>query len=182
VHPIQRSDYARSLVRTFALLLPLQSFRRYGIAVCDVLVDGLARKLCLTDADAKTVPKMTAAIQVYQMTLRDVLSQASTQVTGKLTDAQILSLDDEAKCDNTKFKNLFEASKAVPGGITNRDVIPLLNKKLQKDQQLAPGSSEAQVRNGISELQQSLSNLTLRSSALRGQMTPDLFGFLQNLP
>jgi hypothetical protein len=146
------------------------------------LVDGLARKLCLTDADAKNTSKMTGAIQVYQMTLRDLLGKPSTNVTGKLTDAQILSLDDEAKCNNTKFQNFFEASKGVPGGITNPNVIPLLNKKLPKDQQLAPGATEAQIRAGISELQQSLSNLTLRSSALRGQMTPDLFGLLQSLP
>ena len=43
------------------------------------LVDGLARKLCLTDADAKNLPKMTGAIQVYQMTLRDLLGKPSTQ-------------------------------------------------------------------------------------------------------
>jgi hypothetical protein len=147
------------------------------------LVGSLARKLCLTDADAKNIPRMSAAIQVYQMTLRDLLNVPSTKVTGKLADNEVLSLDDEAKCDNTRFKNFFEGPKGIPGGITNPDVIPLLNRAVVKERWLALNSSENQTRTRISELQQSLQKkLTLRSPELAGQLTPDLFGLLQNLP
>jgi hypothetical protein len=146
------------------------------------LVDGLARKLCLTDADATKVPKMTAAIKVFQMTLRDFLNEPTTKVSGMLSDPEILSLESDPKCDNTKFQNFFEASKGVPGGITNPNLIPLLNKALAKDRRLAAGATEADIRARISDLQQSLPNLTLRDRSLRGQMTPDLVAQLQGLP
>jgi hypothetical protein len=138
----------------------------------------LARKLCLTNADIKNVPKMTAAIQVYQMTLRDMLNVPSTKVTGKLTPKQVLSLNDEAKCDNTKFANFFETPKGIPGGITNSGVLTLLNTARPKEAPLTANSSESQIRARIADVQQSLPKLTLRSAELSGQLTPDLVKLL----
>ncbi len=82
----------------------------------EIFVDGIVRKLCLNDFDAKTVAKTTAAIQVFQMTLRDVRQEKNEKVTGKLTDHDITTLDDAGKCDNSKFQNFYEAT-AIPDGI-----------------------------------------------------------------
>lgn len=136
------------------------------------MVEGLARKLCLTAADTTKTATMAAQIKVYQMTLRELLGKPSTKVTGSLTDGQIQSLEDGPKCDATKFKNFFEANA---GGIANGDVITLLNKKLSQSDRLAANASEAQIRAAISKLQGNLPGLSLSDPVLRGQMTPDLF-------
>jgi hypothetical protein len=146
----------------------------------------LARKLCLPDFDVKNPDKMAAGIQVYQMTQRDVLNLSTTKVTGKLADKEILDLEDAAKCDSSKFQNYYEASPGIPGGINNVDVVTLLNRALKKDRRLVvtppQKPTEAQIRAKITEVQQSLPKLTLRSPELAGQLTPDLIGTLQNTP
>jgi hypothetical protein len=145
-------------------------------------VKGIVRKLCLNESDANTVAKTTAAIQVFQMTLRDVRQEAGAKVTGKLTDQELLVLNDEGKCDNTKFRNFYEASSSVPDGIKNPDVIPLLNRALATGR-LPLNAPESDVRAKIPDVQRVLSaKLTLLSAELKNQLTPELIAQLQKLP
>jgi hypothetical protein len=132
----------------------------------------LARKLCLTDGDVTNTAKMSTAIKIYQMTRNDYQHLAST-VTGKLTDAEVQSLNNATTCDSTKFANYFEAN-GTPGGINNPDVIHLLNTKLSSNDQLTATATVDQIRARISQVRGSLSNLTLSGSLVAKQWTPDL--------
>jgi hypothetical protein len=148
----------------------------------EAFVDGIVRKLCLNDADAKTVAKTTAAIQVFQMTLHDVRQEKGEKVTGKLTDHDLLALNDEGKCDSTKFRNFYEASPGIPDGIRNPDVIPLLDRALASGR-LPANASESQVRSIIPDARRVLSTkLTLLNPQLANQLTPDLIEQLGKLP
>ncbi len=145
-------------------------------------VGGLARKLCLTDADVMNTPKMAAGIRVFQMTEHDLLNQSAVKVTGKLTVKEIALLNDAPKCDAAKFENFYENSKGIPGGINNPGVVPLLNKAVTKDRRLTANASESQIRMRISELQQTFAaKLTLASPELAGQLTPELVTLLSDL-
>ena len=141
------------------------------------LLASLARKLCLADADTTNVSKMKAAIDVFQLTRRDLLNVRATKITGRLSDAEILSLDDAAKCDSTQFKNFYEAT--LPGGIKNVDVVGSLNN-IADGGQVTTNSSDSQIRTKILEVRKSLPKLTLANPDLASQMTPDLFQALQN--
>jgi hypothetical protein len=145
-------------------------------------VNSIVRKLCLTDADAKNVAKTSAAIQVYQMTLRDVRREPpGEKITGKLTDQELLLLNDEQSCKPAVFRNFYE--KELPNGINNPDVIPLLNRVVTSDRRLPVTASESDVRARIAEVRQILgSKLTLRSPSLSNQLTPDLVTELAKLP
>jgi hypothetical protein len=144
---------------------------------------GIASKLCLPKADVEN-SKMIAGIQIYQMTQRDVLNKPTTKVTGKLTDAQLLDLQNASPCDTAKFRNYYEASSAVPGGIGNPDVVVLLNRGLAKEKRLplTPKPTDSQIRTAITEVQKTLPNLTLKGSEVEGQLTPELIGALQKAP
>jgi len=91
-------------------------------------VKGIVRKLCLNESDAKVVAKTTAAIQVFQMTLRDVRQEAGAKY-GQAYGQELLVLNDEGKCDNTKFRNFYEAEQCARWN-QKPDVIPLLNRAL----------------------------------------------------
>lgn len=148
------------------------------------LVGSLARKLCVLDADIRNVTKMGAAIQVYQLTRRLEPANVDVKVTGKLTDADIAQLNDSSRCDRTKFFNYYEASQFLPGGISNPDMIPLLNRALPAAQRIAAGSSADQVRTRLPDVRQAVTpaKLTLRGPPFANQLTPDLIGTLQTLP
>jgi hypothetical protein len=138
-------------------------------------------KLCVRSNESPTAPRTNSLIKVYQLHV-DPMRTNPGSVTGKLTDAQITSLQEINTNCPTDRANFYEWQEVFfRDGLNSPAVISLLNRRLQGADKFRPNQvvRVEDVREKLPVVRRNVPGLVLNDAALAKQFTPDL---VQQIP